>query len=244
MTRLFVQPEQIQEDRVTVTGADLKHIGSVLRMRPGEELTVSDGRGRAYFCRLLSIGQTEAELQILREEAPHELPSRLVLFQGLPKSDKLETIIQKAVELGASSVVPVAMKRSIVKWDEKKAENRVKRYQAIARSAAEQSGRDLIPEVTDCVSFGEAVRMAEALDHLLVPYESAEGIEESRATLFQIRPGQSAGIFIGPEGGFEESEIEALKAAGGKVLTLGKRILRTETAGPAVLSILMFHLEL
>ncbi len=243
MTHIFAAPGQFRDGSVHVDGAALNHVRNVLRMRPGDQLIVSGGCGRTYLCEIRSLDKEEAVLEILEKQPSNELSSRLVLFQGLPKGDKLELIIQKAVELGASRIVPVQMKRSIVKWDEKKAENRMKRYRAIAESAAEQSQRDLIPEVDPCMTFAEAVREAQKLDHILVPYELSEGIEESRAAVRGIGKGDSAGIFIGPEGGFEEDEVQKLLEAGGRAITLGRRILRTETAGLAVLSILMFELE-
>ena len=243
MTRIFIESAKTREGRIYVDGAALNHIKNVLRMHPGEQLSASDGSGSAYLCRLAAYEKDCAVLEILTELRTHELSSRLVLFQGLPKGDKLELIIQKAVELGASCIVPVQMKRCIVKWDEKKAENRLKRYRAIAASAAEQSQRDIIPEVTSCLSFSEALSMARELDHILVPYEHAEGIEESRRILKSIRPGESAGVFIGPEGGFEETEVQEILQSGGHALTLGRRILRTETAGLTALSLLMFELE-
>ena len=243
MTRIFTDAAHILDGCIYIDGAQLNHIKNVLRMRPGEQLSVSDGLGHVFLCVLESYQTEEAVLRIREEQRTNELRSRLVLFQGLPKGDKLELIIQKAVELGAADIVPVRMKRCIVKWDEKKAENRLKRYRAIAESAAEQSQRDIVPEVSDCLSFDEALIMAGTLDHILVPYERAEGIEESRRILKSIRPGESAGIFIGPEGGFEEEEVRKILDAGGKALTLGRRILRTETAGLTVLSILMFELE-
>ena len=243
MTRIFIESAKTRDGRIYVDGATLNHIKNVLRMRPGEQLSASDGSGIAYLCTLVEYEEDLAVLKIMEELRPHELRSRLVLFQGLPKGDKLELIIQKAVELGASCVVPVRMKRCIVKWDEKKAENRLKRYRAIAESAAEQSQRDIVPEISPCLSFSEAVAMAKSLDHILVPYERAEGIEESRRILKSIRPGESAGVFIGPEGGFEEEEVREILDAGGFALTLGKRILRTETAGLTALSLLMFELE-
>ena len=243
MTRIFADPGKISDGCVHVDGAGLNHIKNVLRMRPGEELSVSDGSGHVYLCALKAYEQEEALLQILEEQRPNELRSRLVLFQGLPKGDKLELIIQKAVELGAACIVPVRMKRCIVKWDEKKAENRLKRYRAIAESAAEQSQRDVVPEISPCLSFSEAVAMARKLDCILVPYEHAEGIEESRQILRSIQPGASVGVFIGPEGGFEDAEVQELRENGGYAITLGRRILRTETAGLTVLSLLMFELE-
>lgn len=155
----------------------------------------------------------------------------------------MDWIIQKAVELGAWAVVPVEMKRSVVRLDGKKAEKKVQRWQQIARSAAEQSRRMRIPEILPVTDFSGALKVAQSLDVLLLPYELARGMEETREILKAISPGESVGIFIGPEGGFEETEVERAVAAGARTVTLGHRILRTETAGMTLLSVLMFHLE-
>ena len=183
-------------------------------------------------------------LDILKElDSDTELPSRIILFHRLPKGDKMEWIVQKAVELGAYSIVPFAAKRSVVKLDEKKAAKKQARWQLIAKGAAEQSGRGIIPEVSAVQTFTEALRMAGELDVVLIPYELEEGMKETARVLENIECGQSVGIFIGPEGGFEEEEVECAKEAGAYAITLGKRILRTETAGLTTLSVLMYHLE-
>lgn len=244
MQQFFAEPSWIRENKIYMQGADVNHIKNVLRMKPGEDVRVSDGGGKAYLCCIHSYEGQTAVLDILKELDPDtELPSRIVLFQGLPKGDKMEWIVQKAVELGVYRIVPFAAKRSVVKLDEKKAEKKQARWQLIAKGAAEQSGRGIIPEVGAVCSFAEALRMAGELDVVLIPYELEEGMKETARILEGITPGQSVGIFIGPEGGFEEEEVEQAKMAGAHAVTLGKRILRTETAGPAVLSILMYHLE-
>lgn len=155
----------------------------------------------------------------------------------------MELIIQKAVELGAYAIVPVETRRCVVKLDEKKALKKTARWQQIAESAAKQSKRILIPQVKQVMGWRDALALAKELDVLLIPYELAKGIKETREILSNIKPGQSVGIFIGPEGGFEEEEVQAAMEAGAKPVTLGKRILRTETAGMTMLSILMFTLE-
>ena len=172
-----------------------------------------------------------------------ELSSKVYLFQGLPKADKMELIIQKAVELGVYEIVPVAAKRCVVKLDDKKAKKKIERWQQIAESAAKQAGRGVIPEVKDVLSFKEALKYAKDLDVVLIPYELAEGMKETKQLISEIKPGQSVGIFIGPEGGFERAEVEQAMEAGAKPITLGRRILRTETAGLTILSVLMFQLE-
>jgi len=155
----------------------------------------------------------------------------------------MELIVQKAVELGAYEIVPVVTKRAVVKLDDKKASKKVERWNSIAESGAKQSGRNVIPEVKTVMSFKEAVAYAKQLDVVLIPYELAEGMQETKQIISAIHPGESVGIFIGPEGGFEETEVEYAMENGIKPITLGKRILRTETAGLTTLSILMYHLE-
>lgn len=172
-----------------------------------------------------------------------ELPARVYLFQGLPKADKMELIIQKAVELGVSGIIPVASRRCVVKLEEKKAAARRQRWQGIAEAAAKQSRRGIIPEVCQVTDFREAVRMAAHMDVRLIPYELAEGMDKTRALIDGIRPGQSVAVFIGPEGGFEQEEISLAAENGIEAITLGRRILRTETAGLAVLSWIGYALE-
>lgn len=246
MQRFFVEPYQIQEEehRIILTGSDVNHMKNVLRMRIGEDVWISDGKEKEYHCTIESFEEENAVLHILYAQEPqYELPSRIYLFQGLPKGDKMELIIQKAVELGAYAIVPVETRRCVVKLDEKKALKKTARWQQIAESAAKQSKRMLIPQVKQVMGWRDALALAKELDVLLIPYELAKGIKETREILSNIKPGQSVGIFIGPEGGFEEDEVQAAMEAGAKPVTLGKRILRTETAGMTMLSILMFTLE-
>ena len=246
MQRFFVEPYQVleEEHRITLTGPDLNHMKNVLRMRIGEDVWISDGSEKEYHCTIEEFQEDSAVLHILyAQESQYELPSRIYLFQGLPKGDKMELIIQKAVELGAYAVVPVETRRCVVKLDAKKAQKKVTRWQQISESAAKQSKRMLIPEVKNVMNWKEALAFAKGLDVVLIPYELAQGMKETREILAAIQPGQSVGIFIGPEGGFEEEEVGDAMEAGGKPVTLGKRILRTETAGMTMLSILMYTLE-
>ena len=244
MQHFFVTPDQVKEDKIFIEGSDVNHMKNVLRMRLGEEVTVSDGNNRQYLCEINEYDNDMAILHIVEEMMTDtELPSKIYLFQGLPKQDKMELIVQKCVELGVYSVVPVATKRCVVKLDDKKAKKKIERWQQIAESAAKQAGRGLIPEVQDVMSFKEALKYAKDLDVVLIPYELAEGMKETKQIISNIKPGQSVGIFIGPEGGFEKEEVEAAISKGAKAITLGKRILRTETAGLTTLSVLMFHLE-
>ncbi len=246
MHSFFVSPEQITANEIIITGTDVNHIRNVLRMRPGEEVRVCTGEDETdYRCRISGISEEQVSLEILwAEHSDAELPCRITLFQGLPKSDKMEMIIQKAVELGAYAIVPVAMKRCVTRLDAGKAAAKTKRWNAIAESAAKQSHRAFIPAVEKVASFQEALRLAGELDIVLVPYELAQDAVSSGAALEEVRPGRSVGIFIGPEGGLEREEVDALLEAGGHAITLGRRILRTETAGMALLAHLMLKLEL
>ena len=244
MYQFFVESGQIGKDSVMIEGSDVNHIKNVLRMKPGEKIRISGPAGENYFCEIAEIEDSFVRASILeKDETGTELPNRIYLFQGLPKNDKMELIIQKAVELGAYAVVPVETRRCVVKLDAKKAQKKVTRWQQISESAAKQSKRMLIPEVKNVMSWKEALAFAKGLDVVLIPYELAQGMKETREILAAIQPGQSVGIFIGPEGGFEEEEVRDAMEAGGKPVTLGKRILRTETAGMTMLSILMYTLE-
>ena len=238
MQHFFVSPEQVREEKIYVEGSDVNHMKNVLRMKTGEELNIGDGDGWLYLCVVESYEEDMAVLKILEKKKDEsELPSKIYLFQGLPKQDK------KAVELGVYQVIPVATKRAVVKLDAKKAKKKVERWQQIAVSAAKQAGRGIIPAVGEVCTYAQALKYAEELDVVLIPYELAEGMEKTKQIIAEIRPGQSVGIFIGPEGGFEKEEVEQAVKAGAEPLTLGKRILRTETAGLTMLSVLMFHLE-
>lgn len=244
MHHFFTDPSQVQGDKIEIEGTDVNHIKNVLRMKIGEKVQISDQSGKNYSCELEAFEAEKVRFQILEErESENELPSRIYLFQGLPKSDKMEWIVQKAVELGVYEVIPVATHRAVVKLDEKKAVKKIARWNAIAEGAAKQSGRDVIPCVKKVMSLENALSYAASLDLILMPYEDAEGMEKTRRVIGQIKPGQSIGIFIGPEGGFEETEVQKAQKSGAVPVTLGKRILRTETAGLTVLSILMYHLE-
>lgn len=245
MYHFFVTADQIGEKEIRIEGSDVNHIRNVLRMVPGEQISISDGQqGKEYRCEIDRLEEDCIMARIMwAQDADTELPSRIYLFQGLPKSDKMELIIQKAVELGVYEVIPVATKRAVVKLDKKKEESKRKRWNAISESAAKQSKRTIIPEVKMVMTFSEAVKYAASMDKKLIPYELAEGMEETRKIFSSIHPGDSVAIFIGPEGGFDEAEIALAKEAGILPITLGKRILRTETAGMTVLSVLMFQLE-
>ena len=245
MYQFFVEPSQIQGLRIVITGNDVNHIKNVLRMKKGDEISVSNGMdGKEYRCSITEFAEKEivCKLQFIREEGL-ELPSRVYLFQGLPKVDKMEFIIQKAVELGVYEVIPVSCKRAVVKLDEKKEKNKINRWQAIAEAAAKQSKRGIIPEVKHVMTMKEAVAYSRNCKIKIIPYELAKEIGETKKIIGSLKPGEDIAVFIGPEGGFEEAEVEESVKEGFIPITLGKRILRTETAGMTVLSLIMYQLE-
>ena len=245
MYQFFVEPSQIQGTRVVITGNDVNHIKNVLRMQPGEEIAVSNGEdGKEYRCGIEELYEDEivCKLRFIKEDGV-ELSSRIYLFQGLPKADKMELIVQKAVELGVHEIIPVSTKRAVVKLDEKKAKSKIVRWQTISEAAAKQSKRRIVPQIHNVMSFKEAVNYAKDMQVKIIPYELAEGMEKTRELIGSLKPGQDIAIFIGPEGGFEENEIQIALENGIEPITLGKRILRTETAGFTVLSWIVYQLE-
>lgn len=245
MYQFFVEPHQISDRIVRIEGQDVNHIKNVLRMKVGEELSVSNGvDGKEYRCGIVSLDEEciTCELRFVKEDGV-ELPSQVYLFQGLPKADKMELIIQKAVELGVYAVVPVSTKRCVVKLDDKKAKSKISRWQGISEAAAKQSKRRIVPEIMDVMSFKDALNFVKDFEIKLIPYELAEDMSKTKEIIDALQSGQKIAIFIGPEGGFEESEVEAAMNIGVQPITLGKRILRTETAGFTILSWIMYRLE-
>ena len=245
MNQFFVEPNQIQDKKIVITGKDVNHIKNVLRMKIGEELSVSNGvDGKEYRAIIEEFYDEEVVCTLIFvKEDGVELPSKVYLYQGLPKADKMELIIQKAVELGVYEVIPVATKRAVVKLDEKKSKSKIARWQAISESAAKQSKRAIIPRIGDVMSFKEAIKACRDAHIKLIPYELSEGMDKTKEIIGNLKPGEDVAIFIGPEGGFEDSEIEMAMSMGVEPVTLGKRILRTETAGFTILSWIMYQLE-
>ena len=268
MHRFYVDGCSEADKQIKITGEDVNHIMNVLRLGVNDEITVSDGSSRDFQCRITECN-SDGEPFILANiidifDNNSELPADIYLFQGVPKGDKMELIIQKCVELGVHSVVPVMMERTIVKLDDKKKEKKIARYNAISESAAKQSRRGIIPKVMPYMSMNEAISFAESqMDYILFPYEFAEGMDGSRAIIDELvkdiidnktgngidstdgmeAVNKSIAIFIGPEGGFADSEAKELEDIGAKTMSLGHRILRTETAGMTVMSILSFMLD-
>ncbi len=247
MLHIFVDPENIQEDTLTITGSDVNHIRNVLRMKIGEEISVSDGQGGKEYRFGIERYEEDAVICKLRfvKENDVELPVEVLLFQGLPKADKMDFIVQKAVEMGVTKIIPVSTKRSVVKLDGAKQEKKVRRWQTIAEAAAKQSRRSFVPEVLMPMKPEEAFEYArEHTDVRLIPYELQKDDGSTKQIFETLQPGSGVSIFIGPEGGFEVSEVESAREAGIRPISLGKRILRTETAAMVVMSWLIYHFEI
>ncbi len=247
MYRFFTDIENIdvENKKVTITGSDVNHIKNVLRMAKGEEFSVcTDADDNEYRVMLSEYGEDTVICELLFvKRSDTELPCKVYLFQGLPKSDKMELIIQKTVELGVYAVIPVKCKRSVVKIDEKKIPSRVSRWQAISEAAAKQSKRGVIPKIYEPVTFKEALEFVKDFEVKIIPYELADNMAATRKLLEEVKPQDKVAVFIGPEGGFAPEEIEAAVKSDVTPVTLGKRILRTETAGMTVMSWFTYLLE-
>ncbi len=244
MYQFFVTEEQIGREFITITGGDVNHIKNVLRMRPGETIRVSNQKGQDYFCKISEVGEDFVQADILETEAATtELPGKIYLFQGIPKGDRMEYVIEKAVELGVYEIIPVRMRYCVVKLDEKKQQAKLKKWQALAMAAAKQSKRSLVPNIHPVMSYKEAIAYAFQSEACLIPYENENGMEGTKAALKKIRGKESVSILIGPEGGFAPEEIEAVKSRG-EVISLGKRILRTDTAAITAMSMVMMEMEM
>lgn len=252
MPRFFIEQElPAEQENWVISGEDARHISSVLRMAVGDELTLCDGRRTDFAAKIIEITGSQVTVQIInRQPSQTESPLELWLFQGLPKSDKLDSIIQKSVELGVARIIPVACERSVARVDTKDAPRKVERWNKIAREAAKQCGRGQLPEVLAPLSFKAAIAKARTADLALIPWESER--EQSLRTVIEAQATRLAdlmvsgqrpriAIMIGPEGGFSLDEIDLALAATVTPVTLGRRILRTETAGPAVLAMLGYQ---
>ncbi|MBQ9551058.1 MAG: 16S rRNA (uracil(1498)-N(3))-methyltransferase [Lachnospiraceae bacterium] len=245
MYRFFVDPSDIKGQDIYIGGRDYNHIKNVLRMKRGEVVSISDGvSGNEYRCHIEDIGEERVHLRLdFIKEADIELPVKVTLFQGIPKSDKMDMIIEKCTELGVSEIVPVRTERSVVRLDERKAEKRREHWQGKAEAAAKQSKRAVIPEIRPIAGMEEALEHAGDFDFKLIPYELSEGFQKTRDIMSGIKPGDRIAVFIGPEGGFSEEEIKNAEEKGFIPITLGRRILRTETAAPVLLSWLIYFFE-
>jgi len=244
MYHFFVEPDQIEEPYITITGKDVNHIKNVIRLSAGDEIVLCDKAGREYFCYLDLLTNDGIRCKIqTKGSSKAELPCKVSLMQGAPKQDKMEMIVIKSVELGVYDIVPVEMKRSVVKYDVGKAHKKVARWQSLAESAAKQSKRGIIPVIHDFLNWKSLLTKLKGYDIVIVPYENESGMAGTRQVFGRINAGDSVAVVIGPEGGFEPSEIEDLLGIGGITVSLGNRILRTETAGFASLAMIGYQTE-
>ena len=246
MSNFFIDSGNIDGEAAYITGSDVNHIKNVLRMKEDDEIRLSAGNGLLYTAKISEFLPDRIVCKIVDcEGGKSELPAKIILFQGLPKKDKMELIIQKAVELGVSEIVPVMMKRTIVKLEDAKKElKKLERWRTISLTAAKQSGRIIVPEVSEFITFNEAVKRAENLEYNLIPYENEKGMDRARELVKEAKSKNSIGIFIGPEGGISEEELELAMKMGALPISLGNRILRTETAGLALISVLAFEIDI
>ena len=252
MPKFFVKEEQIEKDNIIIKGQDVNHIKKVLRAKIGDELQICNrNSGDNFLCDIEKINNEEILCKIKQKiEEKIESNIEVTIFQGLPKSDKMEYIIQKSVELGVYDITPVEMKRCVVKIDGKDKEKKISRWQKISEVASKQCGRDVIPKINDLINIKNMCNFIENYDIVLVAYEN-EKENTLKQQLKQIKEkvdysnGQKIriGIVIGPEGGLEEQDVEMLKKKGAQIITLGRRILRTETVALNVLSVIMYELE-
>ncbi|MBE7051636.1 MAG: 16S rRNA (uracil(1498)-N(3))-methyltransferase [Ruminococcaceae bacterium] len=241
MHRFFIDYSADGRQELVITGDDVAHISRVLRLNAGDEITVCDAECTDCICTIESITKSEVVVSVQsREPNPNEPPISVFVYQGVPKGDKLDTVVQKCVELGAVKIVPVAMKRSVAVI--KDADKKQQRMQKIALEAAKQCGRARVPEVGCVMSFADAIKEAKSFcDLCLLPYEG-EKVCSIKTVLAKKKTAKSICIFIGPEGGFDLAEVEAATELGFEIVSMGPRILRTETAPLAALTAVMYEM--
>ncbi len=250
MYQFFVRDENIDDEYIYITGSDVNHIKNVLRMKAGETVRISSEGGTDYLCEVESFPDDKVCLRITDRDVPTtELKDKIYLFQGIPKGERFETVIEKSVELGVYEIIPVEMKYCVVKIESSKKGKKTARWNGIATAAAKQSKRSLIPEVTEPVSYDKAVELANELDLVIVPYENEQGSAGRKKALQELEllrqregRGLNIGVFIGPEGGFDVSEIDSIRE-NAYIVSLGSRILRTDTAAIATLAMLMLAID-
>ena len=248
MPKFFVNEKTIQNNQITIIGEDVNHIKNVLRKKKGEQITICNKNNSIdYLCEIEKIEEKAITCSIIEKlESNTEANIKVSIFQGLPKADKMELIIQKSVELGCYDITPVEMKRSVVKLKDKDKIKKIERWQKIAEVAAKQSGRNRIPEIKDIKSIKNICNLCQEYDIVIVAYEN-EKENKIRNELEKLKRSNKGNlriaVLIGPEGGIDNWEIEMLKESGVKIVTLGNRILRTETVALNLLSIIMYELE-
>ena len=247
MPRFFVKNEQIKGISREILGKDVKHIKNVLRKQIGDNIEICDqDTEKSYICKIEKIENESILTNIIEELQSYDNKIEVDIYQGLPKADKMELIIQKSVELGVNAIIPVAMKRCVVKIDSRDELKKITRWKKIAESAAKQSGRNIIPEIKNIINIEKIIQRIKEYDCVIVAYENEKNNTIKRELLEikeKIHDKVKIAVVIGPEGGLEEKDVEILKQNGAKIVTLGHRILRTETVALNVLSVIMYELE-
>lgn len=245
MPRFFVKTEQIRENEIIIIGEDVKHIKNVLRKQIGDILEICNQETeKTYKCEITELREQEIINNIIEEITSTEDKIEVDIYQGLPKADKMELIIQKSIELGVNAIIPVEMKRCVVKLDSKTESKKIERWQKIAESAAKQSGRNTVPEIRRIIKVADIAKLKDEYDLIIVCYEN-EKDNYIKNELLKLKDKQEPriAVVIGPEGGLEEKDVEYLKQNGAAIVTLGNRILRTETVALNLLSVIMYELE-
>ena len=247
MPKFFINQENIEKEKIIITGENVNHIKNVLRKKIKDTLEICNTQnGQNYLCEIEQIDQEKILCNILEELAITSEPRTYVhIYQGLPKSDKMELIIQKSVELGVSEITPTNMTRCIVKLDNKDKIKRVERWQKISEVASKQSGRNIIPKINNISNFKEIANQCKEYDIILLAYEkeNENTLKSEIHKLKDIHKNLRIAVIIGPEGGLAPEEVEYAKQSGIKTITLGNRILRTETVALNILSIIMYEFE-
>lgn len=245
MPRFFIKTEQIRDNEIIIIGEDVKHIKNVLRKQTGDSLEICNQQtGITYKCQISDLQEDKILTNIIDKIDSEENKIKVDIYQGLPKADKMELIIQKSIELGVNAIIPVEMKRCVVKLDLKSENKKIERWQKIAESAAKQSGRNFVPEIRNIVKIEEIPKLTNTYDSIIVCYENEkENYIKNELLKLKNKENVKIAVVIGPEGGLEEKDVEYLKQNGASVVTLGNRILRTETVALNLLSIIMYELE-
>lgn len=247
MQRYFVPLSGWNDQHVVITGEDVHHIGKVMRMKPEHHILCCTPEGDLAECEITEITSESVTCKIVEWlEEDKELPATVTIAQGLPKGDKMEHVIQKGTELGASKFIPFEAERSIVKWDQKKSQKKIARYQKIAKEASEQSHRTMIPSVVNVHSLKDLLALQVEYDWVIFAYEDeakSPSFRSLKEVFTKVQKDERILVLIGPEGGFSEQEVQRLKEAGALAVRLGPRILRTETAATYFLSALSYQLE-
>lgn len=248
MPRFFVENKQVNDNKINILGEDINHIKNVLRKNIGETIEICNKDNQENFlCKIIQLNNNEIECEIIEKIYSQESNVEITVFQGLPKADKMELIIQKSVELGVFDITPVEMKRCIVKLSEKDENKKIDRWQKISEVAAKQSGRNIIPKINNIVNVEKICNLSEKYDIVLVAYENEKNLnlkEVLKKISNEKHKNIKIAIVIGPEGGLEEKDVAKMALSGAKVVTLGKRILRTETVALNMISNIMYELEI